>query len=636
MRTGSISLALLLPLATSFGSLCAARASAQNLDVEVHSYGAPSGVPMGTPTAPGIADQLLICAFARPNQQLEFEVSAPGVSGQVTGLLIGLAPLNLPVYPGTLLVDPLATYGATFDASGEAHFSLPLPNLPGLTFYVQAVAIDFAQPWNLFAFSRGLTVEIVPHQPTSTAFDQNTAQMLMELAWDSYEYDSSTYPTICPPDTAHQHPIYAGRMLTDDFQVVKEIVTPNPAGNPFFARLFWPETYLFVAKNSSGDVAIVFRGTDFDSVADWTTDLLANQTQGFHIGFLLAYSSVVTELTNTLTRIVNPDTKVYLTGHSLGGALAPIAGWDLAATLTALGVARNDIVLYSFAGPRAMTPARAAEFGVRVPNHFNVVNKEDPVSHLPPVLMPFPFIGIYEHIPRLQVLYPRRAMVAEAGVSYLPAGPALLPVQINKHCPWEYASRLAGILPPPQVSLSVSGTGDMTLNWSFPERAAWGFGADFVALYRGAPNPNNPRTYLLNQWQWASSNGSYVTGTPKGRDFYVAYVQQHTGDLEQKILAVAGPYTWPTPTVSLSRSGLWTQLNWNIASPGRYDYVALYNRDPRTAGPLGYLLGQWQWATAGRSWVSSRLWSSGLWVAYIEDDALIGSGQVVAVWGPSR
>ena len=78
------------------------------------------------------------------------------------------------------------------------------------------------------------------------------------------------------------------------------------------------------------------------------------------------------------------------------------------------------------------------------------------------------------------------------------------------------------------------------------------------------------------------------------------------------------------------------QLNWKTPDPGRYDYVALYDRNPWTAGPKGYLLGQWQWATQGRSWVSARVWGKGYYVAYIEDDALIGKGKVVAVWGPTN
>lgn len=588
---------------------------AQQLDVAVTPYGTATGVPAATAAA------LHFCANALPDQQLEFDVRVPGGAGRTAALLLGLTQTAIPVPPATALVQPVVWYAQPLDADGAARFSMQLPNVLGGRFFAQAIAVDLADPGLLFAFSEGLQLDIVQRTPTSTAFDAATARTLLDLAWHAYEY---------PPENGRLGPIHPGRVLPGGFRVLEEIESPPPP-DPWFARVGWPETYLFVAQNASGDVAVVFRGTDFGSVQDWTTDFLFPQTAGYHGGILLAFQSVHAQVRQALQRFVRPDTRVHVTGHSLGGGLAPVAALHLEPLLAGLGIARDDVVLHSFAGPRALSPARAAELGTRVPHHFAVLNKDDLVTHVP---APNTVGYDYQHVPRVRVLYPRRAMVAETGAGYAAAVLPPLTPWVSAHYQDVYHDRLGTILPPPRVWLSVSSSGHMRIHWTFPERSQWGFGRDFVALYRGAPDPADPGAHLVNAWQWASSSGSFVTNVPKGRDMHVAYVQQYAPGGEQKILGTGGPYTWAAPRVWLTESNGWVQLNWATADPGAYDYVALYDRNPWTAGPNGYIAGQWQWATNGRSWVSWRRGLRGHWIAYIEDDNLLGRGQVVAVAGP--
>lgn len=612
MSTIPRSFAMLLAWLVAWAAMPAAELAAQSLDVSVTASGAPSGVPQRA------AERLSIYAVAAPGPQLEVHLNGP--PGKTAGLLIGLAPADLAFPPGRVLVDPVLFYAATFDAGGDAPFVFPLPNAPGGTLYMQGVAVDLQSPQSLFAFTWRLEVTIVPAQPPSTSFDVGTAETLLNLAWDAYEYPE------------RRGVLREGMRLDGGFQVLTKISSPNPTSEPWFQQLGWPDTQLFLARDPGGDVALVFRGTDFTQPRDWATDLLFPQTTGFHRGFLIAYNSVRRQVEAALIRFVDPHARVYITGHSLGGGLAPLAAHQLAGLLTSLGVAREEIVLYSFAGPRALDPQRAQELGSRVPHHFAVVNKDDLVTHVPTSLPGIP----YEHIPRMRVLYPRRAMVPEAGADYAAAVLPPLTPGVAAHYQHEYMSRLQGILPAPQVWLSVSSSGHMVIHWRFPERQQWGFARDFIALYRGAPDPRNPGGHVLNAWQWASSTGSYETNVPKGADMHVAYVQQYSVGGEQKILGVGGPYTWSRPRVALTIESFRWKLNWTIADPGAYDYVALYDRDPRVAGPRGYLLGQWQWATRGRSWLSSWIArrGSGMWIAYIEDDAWLGSGRVVAVAGP--
>jgi hypothetical protein len=77
----------------------------------------------------------------------------------------------------------------------------------------------------------------------------------------------------------------------------------------------------------------------------------------------------------------------------------------------------------------------------------------------------------------------------------------------------------------------------------------------------------------------------------------------------------------------------WVQLNWQVPNPAASDFVALYYDDPHEVGATQYIVGQWQSATAGSSWVSSLKWKPGYFIAYIHEDDL-GAYHIVDSAGP--
>jgi hypothetical protein len=320
---------------------------------------------------------------------------------------------------------------------------------------------------------------------------------------------------------------------------------------------------------------------------------------------------------------------VLITGHSLGGGLAPMGAYWLAPVLAGLGVPKNDVALYSFAGPRVMSTARCAELAALVPHHFGVANKDDIVTHVPPYLF-----GL-DHIPRMRVLYPRRAMITEHGSQY---GSDLLgPLMpgIAAHYQDEYSARLRQILPAPKVWLTVSAGGNMTLNWSFPERKQWGFGRDFVALYRGDPIAQGTNGYLANAWQWASESGSYETNWPKGQGFHAAYIQEYAPLGERKFLATSEEYKSPTePVISLAKQGQYIAMRWTYPDIGKYDWVAIYQGPP--TNPDNYLCGgqSWQWALGRTSYVTNWQEARNVYVAYVAQETANGQGRIIKTAGP--
>jgi len=131
-------------------------------------------------------------------------------------------------------------------------------------------------------------------------------------------------------------------------------------------------------------VLIAFRGTE--SGRDWRTNLQAVTDPGpwcdtrVHEGFQDAFAAVALQVGEIIGRIVRDRQAIWITGHSLGGALAVL----LAATLLEAG--RPVAGLYTFAAPRVGDGAFEAKLNKQMVDaaHWRVVNAGDLVPHLPP------------------------------------------------------------------------------------------------------------------------------------------------------------------------------------------------------------------------------------------------------------
>ena len=84
--------------------------------------------------------------------------------------------------------------------------------------------------------------------------------------------------------------------------------------------------------------------------------------------------------------------QLYLTGHSLGGALATLCAADLAANTKFTSPS-----VYTFGSPRVGNPTFAGFFNRRTGPHYRVYNSEDVVTSLPPLLYKSPRTGQLYH-----------------------------------------------------------------------------------------------------------------------------------------------------------------------------------------------------------------------------------------------
>lgn len=160
--------------------------------------------------------------------------------------------------------------------------------------------------------------------------------------------------------------------LPPNFSGQRRVMGIEPESNKLvlLACIFWNETM----------VVFAFTGTELRS--EWMSDLDFKQTaptklNGYeegilvHEGFYSLYLAIREKL--WLFWKENPKPLLYITGHSLGGALSNLCAFDF-----------GQGIQYSFGAPRTGNPKFAKVFNQRLPTAIRVNNTEDVVPELPP------------------------------------------------------------------------------------------------------------------------------------------------------------------------------------------------------------------------------------------------------------
>ncbi|MFD5752752.1 lipase family protein [Streptomyces sp. NPDC127033] len=208
------------------------------------------------------------------------------------------------------------------------------------------------------------------------------------------------------------------------------------------------------AYTMAGDDMIVtaFRGTEPQQIKDWLTDATTPPWPGpggtgyVHHGFAEALESIFPEVRAALGELRGNNQSVWFTGHSLGGALAMLAGARMHLEdpkLTADGV-------YTYGQPRTcdriLATAYNKGFGRRM---YRFVNNNDIVPQLPPEPV-FAHVDALRHIDSHGKI--RESMTLMGGLADRAAGltaDALAPATdgIRDHAMRSYLSALEKNLP---------------------------------------------------------------------------------------------------------------------------------------------------------------------------------------------
>lgn len=221
--------------------------------------------------------------------------------------------------------------------------------------------------------------------PNATGFDIKNARYLAEASKLAYADDLAT--------------IVAG--LGEEAEVA-----------PFKAKRWDFDTQGYVAR-LPGAVILAFRGTEPKKFKDWITDLHATPAAfdwifksgppigNIHAGFGHALADTLPAISEPFRAALQQrkgeaaPPRLFITGHSLGGALAALA----AGVCSFLDGWIYPIAgLYTYGQPRVSTHVASntfdREFGAR---HFRCVNHDDLVPRVPPRSFDYTHIGTVIH-----------------------------------------------------------------------------------------------------------------------------------------------------------------------------------------------------------------------------------------------
>jgi hypothetical protein len=150
-------------------------------------------------------------------------------------------------------------------------------------------------------------------------------------------------------------------------------------------------------------VVVAFAGTEPTSLVDWVTDFSAlrhpsDASHGqIHEGFEAGVQRVWDQITAAVGSLPK-DGRLYVTGHSLGAALAGVAGYRLRTEAPPLAAA-DRISIYTFGMPRVGDAGFAEAFAAAGldARTYRFVHGLDMVTHVPPFEPPFN----YRHVGQL-------------------------------------------------------------------------------------------------------------------------------------------------------------------------------------------------------------------------------------------
>lgn len=207
---------------------------------------------------------------------------------------------------------------------------------------------------------------------------------------------------LCPPIT---RAAYSDRMAwilasmsqlaydryENDYDARKLFITKLQSGGFELIKTFndnTTDTQAFLAKNAQFAV-LAFRGTEANKWEDMKIDATASKIsvlQGrVHAGFKLAYQGVAQDIEESVLQL--KDLPLYITGHSLGAALATVA----TQTLEHNPRIREIIAAcYTFGSPRVGNSEYDIEFKSPI---YRVVNTTDIVTVIPLLAMGYIHIG---------------------------------------------------------------------------------------------------------------------------------------------------------------------------------------------------------------------------------------------------
>jgi len=245
-----------------------------------------------------------------------------------------------------------------------------------------------------------------PGDPTfsKTSFVLETCMIMLNLSWLPYSYGRKTKTPLAPID------------FDDDRFAVSKYICDEETDT--HALIIEAEDRIVISfkgtqsrRNLKTDFTASFipasaiaaePGTVIKNIAGLRAVFMPKSL--CHSGFVLAYRSVRKAIREEVDRLLLERPRpLFFGGHSLGGALATIASYDLQKQLP-----NNAMFVFTFGSPRVGNFFFAQEYNELVEQCWRVVSAKDPITKVPLPLF-FTHIG-------------QAALLSEDGLLYIDPG----------------------------------------------------------------------------------------------------------------------------------------------------------------------------------------------------------------------
>ena len=203
------------------------------------------------------------------------------------------------------------------------------------------------------------------------AYSDRMAWILASMSHLAYDHFED------PRDSQKFRRLLATKLVSGGFKLIK---TFNDRAT---------DTQAFIARNDQFAV-LAFRGTEVSKIEDIKIDAMASKLSVLdgrvHAGFRAAYESVAKGVEESLLKL-DKELPLYITGHSLGAALATVATQRLEHNPR---IRERIAACYTFGSPRVGNSHYDIEFKSPI---YRVVNTTDVVTIVPLLAMGYMHIG---------------------------------------------------------------------------------------------------------------------------------------------------------------------------------------------------------------------------------------------------
>jgi hypothetical protein len=202
------------------------------------------------------------------------------------------------------------------------------------------------------------------------------------------------------------------------------------------------DTQAFLARSSDGYAVLAFRGTELAKREDVKIDIEATRVSvldgRIHSGFRIAYESVAKEIEENVMKL--KDLPLYITGHSLGAALATVATQRLEHNPR---IREMIAACYTFGSPRVGDQHYDLAFKSPI---YRVVNTTDVVTVIPLLAMGYVHIGDVRYLGSREGEFMRGIPVFRRGYLFLLTMFKFFGPVVSDHAIVEYRRKLEAIV----------------------------------------------------------------------------------------------------------------------------------------------------------------------------------------------